>query len=41
MKQKVVYIDINTYPVEGFTSGLLITVKEVLKRLNAHGFDVF
>lgn len=40
MKQKVVYIDINTYSVEGFTSGLLITVKEVLKRLDSLNFQV-
>jgi len=39
MMRKVIYIDIDTYPREGFTSGLFITVREILKRLSLYKFD--
>jgi glycosyltransferase involved in cell wall biosynthesis len=39
MARKLIYIDVNTFPNEGFTSGLFITVREILQRSPAFGFE--
>ncbi len=39
MIRKLIYIDVNIFPREGFTSGLFITIREILKRSSAFGFN--
>jgi len=39
MTRKLIYIDVNTFPNEGFTSGLFIMVREILQRSSVFGFE--
>lgn len=39
MAKKLIYIDVNTFPNEGFSNGLFITVREILQRSPAFGFE--
>lgn len=38
-QKNALYIDIDSMPHEGFTSGLLITVREMIRRLKSYGFN--
>ncbi len=39
MVRKLIYIDVNIFPNEGFTSGLFITIREILQRSSTFGFE--